>query len=237
VTSTIAAPVATHAAAQAQTTSAASNGSTANNAAQNQATSSTTNLGAQGQAAPLPSPPPPSVTVPLAAQGVPPTPAPAFPGLPAPTSSGAVLPSAQGLGADVESQLRPSAAGTTQQVVNLQAALAAGGFYRGPLDGVLGASTRAGIREFQLAAQLPATGLLDAETLARLTGTVPTTTPTGSAGLTSTAGNQIGTFTQFSAGGVVPTPTTGTTGASVPFGLSNPLNMSPNPPAGITVQP
>lgn len=42
------------------------------------------------------------------------------------------------------------------------------GYYRGKVDGVLGLRTRAGIRAYQKAENLPATGHLDQETAARL---------------------------------------------------------------------
>jgi peptidoglycan hydrolase-like protein with peptidoglycan-binding domain len=176
----------------------------------------------------LPAAPPVSLTMPPADQGVPPTPAPAFPGLPSPSSSTAVLPSAQGLGSQVDSQLRPSAALSTAQAMGVQAALSQAGLYRGPIDGVLSASTRAAIRAFQSAARLPPTGQLDPDTLNALTGqpsnaaSTTTNLPTISNGTTSTAGNQVITF--------VPA-------ATVPFALSNPISTSQEPPAGTLIQP
>src|SRR5205823_3041609 len=115
----------------------------------------------------LPPGPPASVTMPPALGGVPPTPAPAMPGLPSTPLSGN-LPSSMGLPGSVTNELRPTQTLNTQQVLDAQSLLAAGGFYRGPADGLLNGPTRAAVRAFQISARLPATGELDAQTLAVL---------------------------------------------------------------------
>src|SRR5207302_6965784 len=79
-------------------------------------------------------PPPSSVTNPASVNGVPPTPAPATPGLPSPPTSGA-LPSQQGLDNQTTNELRPSSSLNATQVLSAQSALAAAGFFRGPIDG------------------------------------------------------------------------------------------------------
>jgi peptidoglycan hydrolase-like protein with peptidoglycan-binding domain len=53
-------------------------------------------------------------------------------------------------------------------VSNVQRALADKGFYRGPVDGLLGPQTREALRDFQRAHQLPVTGRLDEETTRQL---------------------------------------------------------------------
>lgn len=206
---------------------------------------STANATATGSAAStnastLP-PPPPSSVNPLAASQntIPPTPAPATAGLPSPSASGA-LPSSQGLPAQVENELRPSPSLSAGQVTEVQAALAAGGLYRGPIDGNMSGSLRASIRDFQQIVGLPQTGNLDAETLARLTrGTL--VGGAGSNGTTSTSGN-LNTSQPFSTTftGVPSTATgapAGTATFSAPFRLSNPINTSPATPPGVLVQP
>jgi peptidoglycan hydrolase-like protein with peptidoglycan-binding domain len=50
----------------------------------------------------------------------------------------------------------------------MQQALFDRGLYRGKVDGVIGLRTRASIRSFQKAANLPATGLLDPQTASKL---------------------------------------------------------------------
>jgi len=45
-----------------------------------------------------------------------------------------------------------------------QRALAAGGYYRGAIDGIAGANTRAGLREFQADRDLSVTGRIDKKT-------------------------------------------------------------------------
>jgi peptidoglycan hydrolase-like protein with peptidoglycan-binding domain len=194
----------------------------------------------------LPGPPPSSLAPPL---GVPPTPAPATPGLPAPSSSTRVLPSSTGLGSQVNNQLRPAGSLSAAQIVDVQAALAAGGLYRGPIDGVFSGATRASVQLFQQIERLPPTGLLDSETLARITTGRSTSTPAGSGGglgagvgsngTTATVGNPatadpFTTLPVGTSGGTVilPTPVT------PPFPLSQPLNMSPAmAPPGVLIQP
>ena len=53
-------------------------------------------------------------------------------------------------------------------IEKVQKSLADKGYDTGNVDGVLGASTRAGIREYQKAEGLPVTGRLDAETAGKL---------------------------------------------------------------------
>jgi peptidoglycan hydrolase-like protein with peptidoglycan-binding domain len=178
----------------------------------------------------LPPPPPSSVTQPTTS--VPPTPAPATPGLPSPSSSIGVLPSQQGLGAQVTNELRPSPSLNPSQVTSVQSALAAGGLYRGPIDGTMSASTRAAVRQFQEINRLPASGELDAETLARLQ--LPGST--ASNGTTSTAGNRANAepFGVTTGTGTTNGTTTGTsTDTSKPF----PLSAPPTPPPGTLIQP
>jgi hypothetical protein len=94
--------------------------------------------------------------------GVPPTPTPAFPGLPVPPLSSG-LPSGTPP-QPLPQELRTPISLTPSQVADLQTRLVADGFYHGPIDGVLNGSTRSGIRAFQEAARLPATGEPDAVT-------------------------------------------------------------------------
>jgi hypothetical protein len=220
------------------TTSTTSAGSTSGNVPPG-ATNGTT-LGA------LPGPPPSSLAPP---QGVPPTPAPATPGLPSPSSTTRVLPSSTGLGSQINSQLRPAGSLSAAQVVDVQASLAAGGLYRGPIDGVFSGATRAAVQLFQQIQRLPPTGELDSETLARIITGRSTSTPPGSGGglgagvgsngTTSTVGNPatadpFSTLPVGTSGGAVllPTPVT------PPFPLSQPLNMSPEmAPPGVLIQP
>jgi hypothetical protein len=225
----------------------ASNANTSNTNASSTPSNATngTTLGA------LPGPPPSSLTSPP--QGVPPTPAPATPGLPAPSSTTRVLPSSTGLGSQVNSQLRPAGSLSAGQVAEVQAALASGGLYRGPIDGVFSGATRASVVLFQQIQRLPETGELDAETLSRLINGKSTSTPIGSGGgvgagvgsnsTTATAGNPATAdpFTTLPLG-VVTTTTNGAvisrTPAGPPFPLSQPINMSPEmAPPGVLVQP
>jgi hypothetical protein len=215
--------------------------------AANLATGPTTSSTAATSATPstastaLPPPPPSSITNSASStSGVPPTPAPASPGLPSAPTTGA-LPSQQGLGAQVTNELRPSPSLNAAQVANVQAALAAGGLYRGPIDGNMTGAVRASIRLYQQIQGLPQTGDLDAETAARLqSGSL------GSNGATSTVGNRAAAGDPFSTSTTqtsVPTTTTttrtgGSTTAAAPFSISTPLNTSPaGAPPGITVQP
>ena len=53
-------------------------------------------------------------------------------------------------------------------VKKVQEALHDKGFYKGPVDGIMGHQTRAAIREYQESEKLPVTGHLDAETSEKL---------------------------------------------------------------------
>lgn len=53
-------------------------------------------------------------------------------------------------------------------VKEVQQALMNKGYYNGPIDGIAGARTRSGVKEFQQDADLPATGRINAATLERL---------------------------------------------------------------------
>lgn len=205
---------------------------------------STANATATGSAAStnastLPPPPPSSVNALAASHNtIPPTPAPATAGLPSASASGA-LPSSQGLPAQVENELRPSPSLSVGQVTDVQAALAAGGLYRGPIDGNMSGSLRASIRDFQQIVGLPQTGNLDAETLARLTrGTL--VGGAGSNGTTSTSGNLNASQPFSTTFTGVPSTATGAPGTatfSTPFRLSNPINTSPATPPSVLIQP
>jgi peptidoglycan hydrolase-like protein with peptidoglycan-binding domain len=166
--------------------------------------------------------------------------------LPSGPMSGA-LPSQQGLDNQTLNELRPAASGNATQVLNVQSALAAAGFFRGPIDGNMTASTRAAIRQFQSVNRLPDTGELDAETSNRLMRSSAAGTA-GSNGSTSTTGNRAAagdpfanSFTGVPSSFVNPgTPATpAPTGPifSTPFPIATPLNTSPAPPQGTTVQP
>ena len=52
-----------------------------------------------------------------------------------------------------------------QTVANVQSALQEQGYYQGPIDGILGPGTRAGLAEFQSAQGIEPTGLVDQPTL------------------------------------------------------------------------
>ena len=119
----------------------------------------------------------------------------------------------------------------------MQAALAAGGLYRGPIDGNMSGSLRASIRQFQQISGLPQSGILDAETMARLTRS-STSGGSGSNGNTSTAGNLSASqpFTP-SATPTATTPQQNPTIFSTPFPLAQPINNSTAPPAGTLIQP
>ena len=63
----------------------------------------------------------------------------------------------------------------------LQGALTTLGFYTGPIDGVWSPALEDGLKEYQQAQQLPATGAIDPETLAAFLGqrdTPPSSTTT-----------------------------------------------------------
>ena len=55
-----------------------------------------------------------------------------------------------------------------EDIENVQKSLTNKGFHPGDVDGILGPRTRGGIREFQKAENLPATGRLDVETAGKL---------------------------------------------------------------------
>jgi hypothetical protein len=190
---------------------------------------------------PLPPPPPSSLNPTVSSNNtVPPTPAPATAGLPS-TPNSPAMPSQQGLSATTTNESRPSTALSVTGIANVQSALAAGGLYRGPIDGNMTASVRAGIRQFQQISGLPQSGDLDAETLARLSSTSLSGT-SGSNGNSSNAGNRSASepfSTVFT--GVPATPITSTPGGtatfSTPFQLSAPINTSPTTPPSVLVQP
>jgi peptidoglycan hydrolase-like protein with peptidoglycan-binding domain len=169
----------------------------------------------------LPPPPPANVTIPATSEGVPPTPAPAFPGLPAPGST-PVSPGSLGpTRRDVE-DLRPVAnLQGPVSVSQVQTALAQSGFYRGPIDGQLAAPTLAAVRAFQSANGLPATGLLDAQTVAALGvvvfAPVPQA-PSGLAGAVSPSANGNATATTMTPTATTPTTTTTTTTTPMAMG-------------------
>lgn len=77
-------------------------------------------------------------------------------------SPGATLASESNLSKEV------SSVGHRAAVNELQEALRNKGHYRGQIDGVLGLRTRASIRAYQKAENLPVTGNLDKETAGRL---------------------------------------------------------------------
>jgi hypothetical protein len=193
---------------------------------------------ASTNASTLPPPPPTSVNPTISSQNtIPPTPAPATAGLPA-TPNSPSLPSAQGLSSSTANELRPSPSLSVGQVADVQAALAAGGLYRGPIDGNMTAAVHASIRDFQEIVGLPQTGNLDAETAARLSHS-SSVGGSASNGNTSTSGN-LGAIQPFS-----PTPVivpngssaTGTATFSQPFPLSAPINTSNQTPPGTLIQP
>jgi peptidoglycan hydrolase-like protein with peptidoglycan-binding domain len=174
----------------------------------------------------LPPPPPTDLTQSPARTGVPPTPAP-----PDTHLMSSSLQSSTGFDAVVNNQLRPSVSANATQVANVQATLAAGGLYSGPIDGIFSAATRAAVARYQDTQRLPATGELDGETVARLMRGAATG-GTGANGATSTAGtsNAFGsTFNPLLPTVVTTTATGGTTGTvitSTPF----PLSGSGSPP-------
>lgn len=189
--------------------------------------------GANGTA--LPPPPPQSLTQSPEQQGVPASPPP----LPIASNSIAAG-NPNNLTPQLNNQIRPSSSANAEQVSNVQATLAAGGLYTGPIDGINSASVRASVAEFQQLQNLPVTGNLDAETMARL-NRAPAT-GIASNGASSTAGTPS-TATGFSSAvGLLPTgtPSAGSGSpviTSQPFPLSVNINMSPYPPAGTTMQP
>jgi peptidoglycan hydrolase-like protein with peptidoglycan-binding domain len=151
-------------------------------------------------------------------------------------------PSSQGLPSTVTSDLRPPVALAPAQVADLQSLLSAGGFYRGPIDGQLSGPTRSSVRAFQEAAHLPATGEVDAATVAALglpsattpSMTTPATTPSG----TTPSGSAIappqaaGTFAPGGAFAPSASPTT-----TRPFPLTTPEPVAPFPESPVFIQP
>ena len=68
-------------------------------------------------------------------------------------------------------QKRAAAAPDTQQMIGVQVALDRAGFSPGEIDGRGGPKTRLALSEFQKSAGLPATGVVNEETIAALTRT------------------------------------------------------------------
>jgi hypothetical protein len=146
-----------------------------------------TALAQRAAIAPLRNPPPaPAVTTPPTAQGVPPTPAPAFPGLPT-TPTVPSTPSTTGPSRVNAAFSRGAEVNDPTQIAAAQVDLAALALFNGPVDGQLSAPTRASIRQFQLINRLPATGQLDAATAATLSAAVLTNPGTNPAGAGSAA--------------------------------------------------
>jgi peptidoglycan hydrolase-like protein with peptidoglycan-binding domain len=207
----------------------------------------------------VPPPPPASLTIPPAAQGVPPTPAPAMPGLPSPPASPST-PNTRGLPNQVAAELRPGLQLGVGQVATAQALLAQDGFYRGPIDGNLSGSTRASVRAFQASVGLPPTGELDLATTTALgtvtmpaapMSSVPTPMPPAAVATPGSTGTFGSTGTNFGLTAQTPiitsTPTTSSTTTtvtpnnntanSVPFPLAAQPQSSPPMPTPIFIQP
>ena len=189
----------------------------------------TASTGSGGTA--LPPPPPLSVTQSAAQQGVPAS------EIPQPLATNTV---GNGFSPQLNNQIRPSVSGNAEQLTSVQASLAAGGLYTGPIDGINSAALRASIAEYQQLQSLPSTGNLDAETVARLERTP--STGVASNGATSTAGTPTSASGFAASTGLLPagTPSAGSGSpviTSQPFPLSTTVNMSPFPPAGTTMQP
>jgi N-acetyl-anhydromuramyl-L-alanine amidase AmpD len=68
----------------------------------------------------------------------------------------------------LEPESTPVLEGPDTRTAYLQRLLSRGGYAIGPIDGILGKKTRAGIRAFQLASNLDQSGEFDAPTVARL---------------------------------------------------------------------
>lgn len=65
--------------------------------------------------------------------------------------------------------LVPAASATSrEEAKTVQKSLSDKGFYSGPIDGLVGPQTRAGIRQYQESEGLPVTGRLDADTAGKL---------------------------------------------------------------------
>ena len=61
-----------------------------------------------------------------------------------------------------------ASAATSDEISKVQKSLSDKGYDAGPIDGVMGSRTRAGIRQYQAAEKLPVTGRLDVETAGKL---------------------------------------------------------------------
>jgi len=192
----------------------------------------------------VPAPPPASVTQPTTTQGVPPTPAPANPGLPT-TPTSPSTPSTQGLPRSVTSELRPAPTPTPIQVTQAQQLLTANGFYHGPIDGQLNATTLSAVRAFQLTSRLPATGTLDTQTtdllnqLAPVTIGAPSTVAPGTASTTPPA-TTVTTTTPTTPTGTSVNTSVSTSTAARPteqFPLSVPPPTPPFPESPLFIQP
>jgi len=68
------------------------------------------------------------------------------------------------LGASLGKEVPVPSVANRKDVKKMQQTLRGKGYYRGKIDGVFGLRTRAGVREFQKAENLPVTGQLDAQT-------------------------------------------------------------------------
>jgi hypothetical protein len=180
-----------------------------------------------------PAPSPPQVTTPRSLQGVPATPTatsptPGLAGLPNVPVGGA-LPTDQGFNSVITAEQRQPTTLAPTQVVDLQSSLAAAGFYRGPIDGVLSGTVRGSLKAFQASVQLPATGQVDAETLAVLGQVAPTGFITGQSANAQV--NPAVTTAAPSIGGTgTTTVTTGTT--TTPTGTTTTTTTTTRPMAG-----
>jgi peptidoglycan hydrolase-like protein with peptidoglycan-binding domain len=207
------------------TTSTSSAGATSSSSS-----SSTTNTTPSNSAANTP-PPPTDVTLPP--NGVPPTPAQAVPGVPSPGFS-ATTPSSTGLPNVTLGDLRQAEnISGPVQVAQVQLQLSNAGYFKGPIDGTLGGSTRAAVKAFQQASQLPATGLLDAQTLAALgvTATPSTVQPSGMVGAPLPAA----TTPAVTSGGTAPSSVSPNVSLNAAGGVTtNPAGTPVQPPTGVT---
>jgi hypothetical protein len=186
----------------------------------------------------LPPPPPAGLTQSPARAGVPAVPAP-----PDTNQLSASLQTSSGLNPTTINELRPPVSLNATQVIDVQATLAAGGLYSGPLDGVMSGATRAAIAQYQDMQRLPVTGQLDGETISRLDRGAMAVGSNGGSGSTATSGSRAATpLSSAFATTVLPSPVTVTNGptitsGAVPFPLSVTTTTSPLPPPGTTIQP
>lgn len=203
-------------------------------------TAPTGTMASSSNGVPLPGPPPSSLT-------------PSTTSVPASTPPQPLAEQNQvtnGQSAQLNNLNRPSSALNAQQLSSVQASLAAGGLYSGPIDGINSAATRAAIAQYQQVQGIPASGNLDAETLARLdrggvTGSNGTTSTSGNASSAtglgfvtgSTAGSTTTAGTGYAGGNGVTTGVISSTPAGFGLSSSAAVNMSPFPPAGSTMQP